>query len=279
MSDPPRSSFAELQYFIAAQVRQPRRLAELDGARDGAQRHLTGSQHLSPVETLEIYRRQFWLRHTSSLLEDFPGLSGILGQAEWEKLAESYLARVPPDSWTLRDLGKHLPDHVLARKDTPHHGLCVDMARLEWAHVEVFDAAEHPELDARKLASIEPHQWPTASFVLHPALRLLRTRYPVAELRRRLRRAQLGQTLDVRIPEPQPQDLVLYRAAERGLCSRVIAPAQMALLEALVEGRTLQSACERAVERVPDCGGTLGREVGSWFMDWGKRGWLVDVRA
>jgi hypothetical protein len=62
----------------------------------------------TPVERLEIYREQFWLRHRSSLVEDFPGVSGILGRRAWAALIEGYLEAHPPHSYTLRDLGLRL---------------------------------------------------------------------------------------------------------------------------------------------------------------------------
>lgn len=268
------SSFSEVQYFIAEQLRQRKRLDALPAARAGAEAHLTGNQHLAPVETLEIYRRQFWLRHTASLVEDFPGVSGILGQQEWEQLAESYLTQVAPESWTLRDLGKSFQEHLLARAATPHHALCVDMARLEWAYVEVFDAAEHEPLDGQLLAAIDESQWPTARLVTHPALRLLRTSYPVAELRKRLLQAD---GLGVQIPEPAPDNLVIYRGPARGLRYTRLDDAPMALLEALMSNTPLQRACECAAEQVPGSEALIEREIGHWFTDWGKRAWIVDV--
>jgi hypothetical protein len=65
---------------------------------------------LPPVEWLEIHREQFWLRHTSSLVEDFPDVSGILGQDAWATLIECYLEAHPPRSCTLRYLGLHFPE-------------------------------------------------------------------------------------------------------------------------------------------------------------------------
>jgi len=69
-----------------------------------------------------------------------------LGQADWEKLAEQYLREVPPDSYTLRDLGSHLPELIERASWLPHQALCLDMARLELAYIEVFDARDTPPL-------------------------------------------------------------------------------------------------------------------------------------
>src|SRR5262245_10531800 len=125
---------------MTALLRHGRDLAKSADARGFAELEIGGNDRLSPVEQLEIYREQFWLRHTSSLVEDFPGLSGILGQASWEQLVEAYLAAVTPESYTLRDLGQRLPEFVARASFLEHRELCTDMARLEWAYVEAFDA-------------------------------------------------------------------------------------------------------------------------------------------
>src|SRR6188474_2074542 len=77
-----------------------------------AAERVTGNARLLPVDQVEIYREQFWLRHSASLVEDFPGLGGILGQDDWERLIEEYLEAVPPVAYSLRDLGERLPAFI-----------------------------------------------------------------------------------------------------------------------------------------------------------------------
>ena len=139
-------ALSELQRSMATALRERRSLAAQPHWSSFAGEHVSGNDRLSPVEQLEIYREQFWLRHTSSLIEDFPGLSGILGQDDWERLAEQYLTEVTPDSYTLRDLGQKLPQTIERASWLPHQALCLDMARLELAYIEVFDAPDLPVL-------------------------------------------------------------------------------------------------------------------------------------
>jgi hypothetical protein len=226
------------------------------------------------VQQLEIYREQFWLRHTSSLVEDFPGLGGVMGQADWEKLIENYLTETTPTSWTLRNLGDRLPEHVERATWLEHHEVCVDMARLEWLYIELFDAPSAPPLEATKIASIAPEAWTTAIVVTSPALRLLGVRYPVADLRRELR---LRPDEPVPIPEPGPQNLALYRAANRSLYHKPLGRGAFELLLALTERVPLVAAAERAATRAPDDAPEIEANVGAWFQDWGRLGWVVDV--
>jgi hypothetical protein len=272
------SELSELQQWIARQLRSPRSLPHSEAISAEARLRLTGNARLSPVEQLEIYREQFWLRHTASLVEDFPGVGGILGQAEWENLVESYLEAETPRAWTLRELGRAFPDHVARRENLSHRALCSDMARLEWCFIELFDAPEHPPLDLAKLAQLPPETLETGQLVLNPALALLKVDYPVADLRRELLAARSASDgLAVAIPEPESQHLVLYRGQDRRLYHRPVGPEALALLDGLRRGLSLVAACEHALEVAPAHADRLQRNVGAWFQQWAKRGWIVDA--
>lgn len=271
----PHSPLVAAQLFIAEQLTSRRSLPKSAEATAVAARFLTGNDRLSPVQQLEIYREQFWLRHTGSLVEDFPGLSGILGQREWEKLAESYLTTFRSESFTLRDLGAGLPAHVVECAWLSHHALCHDMARLEWAYVELFDAAEAPPLDPGKVASLTEEQWEAVVVTFNPALQLMQVGYPVADLRRAL--CDDSRSDAVAIPEPEKQNLVLYRGKNLNLFHSKVSLPAYELLVALHAGTPLVAACETVLEAHPDDAESLEAKVFQWFGDWGKRGWIVDV--
>jgi hypothetical protein len=261
---------------MAALLRRRRALPRDADVVEQARHHVRGNDRLSPAEQLEIYREQFWLRHTASLLEDFPGLSGILGQKEWERLVEGYLEEATLSSFSLRELGDGLVAYVERSEWLPNRELCADMARLEWAYVEIFDAADAAPLDGTKLASIPEEDWPGARIVFNPAMALLEVRYAVADLRRKLREAT-DET--VPIPDPVRQNLVLYRGTDKNLFHAMVSGLAFRLIEELRRGTPLGRASELAAQRVPAEASTLESDVGEWFLDWGRRGWIIDVEV
>ncbi|HMJ14896.1 MAG TPA: DNA-binding domain-containing protein [Polyangiaceae bacterium] len=265
----------ELQHWMANELRRRHDLGKDPETRALAQRYFTGNDRLSPVEQLEIYREQFWLRHTSSLVEDFPGLGGLIGQNAWQRLVEEYLAEHPPASRSLRDLGDRLPEFVARCTWLEQHELCIDMARLEWTYIELFDAADAPALAPEKLASLPEAAWQTARIVLNPALRLLRVRYPVTDLRRALKAAHAP----VPIPAPASAELVLYRSRDRVIGDEPVTPGAFALLTLLGAGTPLVEACERVVHSLPAEASYVEENVGAWFQHWAERGWVVDVEV
>ena len=99
------TSDVALQAKMAELFRRRRDLGKDDEARAFADEHIAGNARVSPVEQLEIYREQFWLRHTGSLVEDFPGVGGVLGQNDWERLVEEYLLAHPPSTFSREAVG------------------------------------------------------------------------------------------------------------------------------------------------------------------------------
>jgi hypothetical protein len=270
---------ADLQAHFARFLLRRRDLTRDDEARAFAGEHLCGNARVSPVEQLEIYREQYWLRHTASLVEDFPGVGAILGQRDWERLVEEYLVAHPPVTFSLRDLGAGLPDFANGREWLPHRRLVVDMARLEWAYVEVFDAPEAPPLAPEKLAAIPEDSWESVRFVANPAVRLLAVAYPVLDLRRHLLGAT-GVSSDVEpsaaLPEPEPHR---YAIARRRLAidHDELDPRAFELLSKLFRAIPLGEACESTASELSLDPETLSRDLETWFATFTARGYVVDL--
>jgi hypothetical protein len=269
------SELDEIQAFFALQLRSRRALTKDAAVSNQAERIVKASGRLSPVERLEIYREQFWLRHTSSLVEDFPGVSGILGQAAWATLIESYLEAHPPSSFTLRDLGLRFPEYIESQSALEHHRLCCDMARLELAYLEIFDAADAPPISPEALAGISDDGWQRVRIAFHPALRLLKTEYPVAPLRRQLIEAQ-SNAENVLLPARDPHCQLLFRR-DLSLFHEPISRGAYALLSALTRRVPLLPACEQAQVEVPSEAASIAESVASWFQSWAARGFIVRV--
>ncbi len=267
------SDLNELQTWMAGALQRRRAIERDKNLTAQARKNLGGNERMRPEDQLEVYREQFWLRHTSCLVEDFEALGAIVGQKQWERLVEEYLAAFPPQSFTLRDLGERLPEFVTRCDWLARHELCVDMARLEWAYVEVFDARDSAPLDSNQLNAIPEPAWQTARIELSPALRLLAVRYPVAQLRRKIRLQEEWELPDA----PEPQHLVIYRGKDRNLHHDVISELAFALLEELGRGTPLVPAAEAVAQAHPGSEATLESELASWFQSFTERGWFAAV--
>lgn len=270
---------ARIQIMLANFLVRRRDLNRDEEARRFAEEHVAGSALVSPVERLETYREQYWLRHTSSLVEDFPGVSGVLGQTDWERLVEEYLVAHPPRSFSLRDLGSSLPDFTATRDWLPHRELVADMARLEWAHVEVFDAPDARPLDPQKLVGIPEDAWQDVRLVPNPALRLLESSHPVVELWRQLCVARTDATRaqePLAIPAKKRENLVVQRRKLEIEHDR-LEPEAFMLLSKLCASIPLGVACESVASEYVLSPESIGARIEAWFATFTARGYLIDV--
>ena len=182
------SELLELQRRVAAaimhpltqQETMPRRRKNGISNQAEADAIIRPNDRLTSFERLEIYNRQYWFRLYSSFEEDFPGLMAVVGRKKFDALTRAYLTDFPSRSFSLRNLGSQLESWVQAHTDyvEPHKELALDMVRIEWAHIEAFDSAAEPPIDADDLAAIHDG----SQLHLQPYLRLLKLRYPVDDL-------------------------------------------------------------------------------------------------
>ena len=274
----PPPALAELQRLLTHAFRQDTAVA--DDAEQAAlfAKHVAGNDRLSPAEQVDIYRRQFWLRHEEVLEEDYPGLAAMLGSGPFSDLAVAFLAAHPPRDPNLRDLGAGVPAFV-ATYDGIEKALrpaALDMARYELAFVDVFDALDPPPLDANELSALGPDAWERSRLVLSPWVRRLRFDYPVHRMRLAARDAKEAGEL-LAIPEPRPVHLALFRKNLVVHFEELEADAYV-LLDALGNGDTLLAACERIASGKSEAEAqSLIGKIGQWFRFWAANGFIAEV--
>jgi len=181
-------SLEDLQRRMAKAVMQPitrnesmrQRNAEGVSMADEAASFIKPNDRLTSFERLEIYNRQYWFRLFTAFEEDFPGLQAITGKKKFEALMRAYLEECPSTSFTLRNLGSKLHDWLRANPQyiEPNVALALDMVRLEWVHIESFDAADLPPMPPEQLVMVGPR----TTFRLQPHIKLIELQYPVDDL-------------------------------------------------------------------------------------------------
>jgi hypothetical protein len=289
--------YHELQRLMAAAVMRPLTLRNgmqkkwVDGrpTRKVAASFIKPNDRLTAFARLEIYNRQYWSRVRFSFYEDYPGLRAVLGDRRFERLADDYIAHFPSASFTLRNLGSCLVKYLEAQppRVLPHKLLALDLARLEWAHIEAFDNEARKPLKIEALQGVDPARM---SIGLQPHLTLLRLRHEVddflielksgtglrnaasnaMEQDRKHRQARLA-----RILQPRINYLAVHRS-RNGVYYKRLEPAQYRLLTALQKGLTLEAACGKlAGLKLP---GNLGESIREWFQTWARLGWFCDLK-
>jgi hypothetical protein len=136
------------------------------------------SGRLTPSARFDIYRQMYWARLVDGLRENYPSVARALGDERFERVAMAYLRNHPSRHPSLRHLGQRWPEHLGRHpvRGCPHLG---DLARLDRAVIDSFDATDASPLTAADLKTTPPEEWPKLRFRLAPSVRLLRLGYDV----------------------------------------------------------------------------------------------------
>jgi hypothetical protein len=137
------------------------------------------SATLRPEERLAIYHDMYVLRMEEALESDYPALKHLLGDGGFRALVTGYVQAHPSRSYSLNFLGRDLPDYVREAPGLRHRAFGHDLARLEQAVAEVFDAPEEAALPAEEIAAVPAEAWEGARLRPVAAFRLLAFAHPV----------------------------------------------------------------------------------------------------
>ena len=286
---------ADVQRLMAEAVMRPLRRDEgmqtawKDGspAAEVAARIIKPNDRLTSFERLQIYNQQYWWRLLGAFGEDFWALRAVVGARKFDRLAVAYLESCGSQTWTMRDLGRHLETFLRAHPGltAPHTPLALDVVRVEWARVIAFDEPGNPVLQPEKLAARPPDR---LRIGLQPYLTLLVLAHPVDELLRKYkeRRIETGAFSNAvaasvtrrraRIaarPSRRPIHLAVHRH-ELAVYYKRLDPAAYRLLIALRDGTTLADACASAFAGSKDLPAANAEKIQLWFATWMQLGWL-----
>lgn len=138
------------------------------------------SARLDAEARVQVYADAYFWRLRDVLREDFPRVASVLGEDRFDALVRDYLRRHPSESPSVRHLGREMARFLEWRLDFPP--CLADLAHLEWARIEAFDAPGGARATLDTLRGVSPCDWPHLHFIPIPALRVVRARWPVHEV-------------------------------------------------------------------------------------------------
>jgi hypothetical protein len=133
-----------------------------------------------PLARIEVYRTAYVSRLCDVLRDDYPKVAAALGD-RFLAVATEYVAAHPSEHPSLRHFGRHLPEFLERSKPDALPWLA-DLARLEWARVEAFDAADATPLRFEELRALPDEDWAGLHLVPMPSLTMLRLAWDVCEV-------------------------------------------------------------------------------------------------
>jgi hypothetical protein len=127
----------------------------------------------SPKEKREVlygvYRHAYGSRLVEALRNDHELLHNYLGGEMFDAMGYAYVAAKPSHHPNLRWFSQGLPEFLKSTEPYSEHPILADLAGLEKALNDAFDAADAPVLELADMAGFAPEAWNTLKFQPHPA--------------------------------------------------------------------------------------------------------------
>lgn len=149
---------------------------------DALPQHLGESGQGAFAQRFAVYRNNVRASRTEALRQGFPVLAQLLGADYFTALAAVFIQQHPPRSAALHEYGAELAEYIARFQPLSALGYLADIARLEWARLCAFHAADTPVLSLAEmdLASLserlaQPLHW-------HPSVTLLCSDHPLYRL-------------------------------------------------------------------------------------------------
>lgn len=153
--------------------------------RDGPTRDLWALFCEPPVvaeRRLAAYRRNAIGNWRNALASTYPVLAQLLGPQRFRELADRYIAVCPSRSGDLNVYGGDMAALLEASAPSEELPYLPDVARLEWALMLAYGAADAPALDLAALAAVPADARPALRFPLWAGVALIGSRWPLADI-------------------------------------------------------------------------------------------------
>lgn len=228
--------------------------------------------NITASEALEIYSYAYAARLVECLADDYPAVAHALGPDAFEQLAKAYLQRYPSRTPNLNAYGQHMAEFCREQPGT-RSPFVADLARLEWALVEIIHAADEVSLAPEELAKVPPTRFQFAQLLPNETLRVHRFEHDVNAYFQGFKNGAVQ-------PDPprSKSATAIYRQGMT-LWRMDLTPAMAGLLEDLTQGRTLGVALERMSASLssPEELAEAERSVFAWFQSWVRCGFFRSI--
>ncbi|MDP2740267.1 MAG: DNA-binding domain-containing protein [Pseudorhodobacter sp.] len=187
-----------------------------------------------------VYRNNVAVGLTEALEVGFPVLRRLVGAEFFTAMAGVFLRAHPPRSRIMMLYGAAMPEFLAQFAPVAGLPYLPDVARLELALRQSYHAADRPAVAAARLEALPPEGFLAARLVLAPALRLVRSDWPIHAIWR----ANTGGG-DARPPVIRPESVVVLRP-EFDPAPHLLGPGAGAFIAALGAGATVGDAVGQA---------------------------------
>lgn len=215
---------------------------------------------LSMEQRLAVYRNNVYVNLTNTLLNTYPVVQRLVGEEFFKYAAKYYIESFPSTSGDLNQYGGQFADFLSCFPATLNLGYMPDVARMEWACHLVYSAADHSPLAVDQLSLVSPDNYGGLTFTLHPAVRLLKSEYPIYTI---WQVNQLNYEGDQSVDLSIAGECLLVQCRNLTISVENITEAEWTLLSNIADGAPLGEIIECLLRKFPntDVGMLLQRYI------------------
>lgn len=239
----PELPLAELQHLFQRAV--------MNGDAAAILNSIPGNGRTTAEVLLGVYQHAYKARLAEILGVDYPLLQQFMGCEAFQKMAYAYITAHPSDTPNVRWFGRHLPEFLHASPPYNATAELSELAMLEKAFADAFDAADGTVLDLSDLQAVSPDRWAELTFKPHESAVRLTSDCNIYEHWHALHDGKDPPARDVNSSRER-QQLIVWRK-DLSARVRIMTEEEAMMWDEAIKGATFGRLCELlAVYDAPD---------------------------
>jgi Putative DNA-binding domain len=208
---------------------------------------VTGPSGKAAIKRYNVYRNNVTVSLIEAVAAIYPAVQRITGVEFFRAMARFHIRVTPPKSPLLFEYGRDFPAFIEQYEYARSMPWLADTARVERAWLDAYHAADADPLSAATLGSFPPEELADLTFAVHPATRIVRSRFSVVTIFA----ANRGEAPVDQIDASVPEDALITRP-DLDVIVRHLPSDGAVFLASLIAGRSLGDAAALALDASPD---------------------------
>jgi hypothetical protein len=202
-----------------------------------------------PSIRFAVYRNNVIVSLVDALADSFPVVQMLVGETFFRAMAREFAYQYPPRSPVLTHYGADFPEFIGNFQPASSLPYLADVARLEYAYIQAYHAAEAPVLSASQFspALTQPENLPRLRMRLLPSAVVLCSPYAMVSLWAAHQMAEVAS-----LPDPNQPEAVLIVRPELEVKVSLIDAGTHTFIHALQNDTPLGEAAGLAMETQAD---------------------------
>lgn len=222
--------------------------------------------YMTAAERMAIYQYAYHSRLSGCVKDDFETVGHAMGEEAFDEICLRYVKAYPSSSPNLNIYAQHFPEFIRGQTDlNVDPEFLGELARLEWAMIQVVHAPDTPKMDLSDLQAAAPEQWAGLKLFASPVLRFEHFTYPVNAYFQ-----AVAEEENPEVPKPKDSATAIYRQDWR-IWRMGFTPTTAKVLDALLAEQPLGEALALLGEGNDAADDT---DVMKWFQEWMASGFF-----